>query len=68
MDFEAKLNPAASFKTPQEVVANRELSRAQKIEVFKRWKRTRRRWKSPMKKACPGLNPNCSSPSVMLYS
>ena len=38
MDFEkAKLNPAASFKSPQEVASKRELSREQKIEILQRW-------------------------------
>ena len=38
MDFEkAKLNPAAGFKSPQEVASNQELSRAQKIEILQRW-------------------------------
>ena len=38
MDFEkAKLNPAAGFKSPQEVVSNQELSRGQKIEILQRW-------------------------------
>ena len=38
MDFEkAKLNPAASFKSPQEVVSNQELSREQKIDILQRW-------------------------------
>ena len=38
MDFaKAKLNPAAVFKSPQEVVSNQELSREQKIEILRRW-------------------------------
>ena len=38
MDFEkAKLNPAAGFKSPQEVASNQELSRGQKIEILQRW-------------------------------
>ena len=38
MDFEkAKLNPAAVFKSPQEVVSSQELSRQQKIEILRRW-------------------------------
>ena len=39
MDFEkAKLNPAAVFKSPQEVFSSQELSLEQKIEIL------RRRW------------------------
>jgi hypothetical protein len=42
MDFEkAKLNPAAVFKSPQEVVSIQELSREQKIEILQQWNRTR---------------------------
>jgi len=38
MDFEkAKLNPAAVFKSPQEVVSSQELSREQKIEILRQW-------------------------------
>jgi len=38
MDIEkAKFNPAAKFKTPQEVVSCQELSREQKIEILQRW-------------------------------
>ena len=52
MDFnKAKLNPAAVFKSPQEVVSSQELSREQKIEIFGNGNRRRRRWKSQTKKA-----------------
>ena len=38
MDFDkAKLNPAAVFKSPQEVVSSQELSRKQKFEILRRW-------------------------------
>jgi len=38
MDIEkAKFNPAAGFKSPQEVAASQELSREQKIEILQRW-------------------------------
>jgi hypothetical protein len=38
MDLEkAKLNPAAVFKTPQEIVSSQELSREQKLEILRRW-------------------------------
>lgn len=38
MDIEkAKFNPAAKFKTPQEVASCLELSREQKIEILQRW-------------------------------
>jgi hypothetical protein len=43
MDLEkAKLNPAASFKSPQEVVSSQELSREQKIEILQRWEQDAR--------------------------
>ena len=38
MDLEkAKLNPAAVYKTPQEIVSSQELSREQKLEILRRW-------------------------------
>ena len=38
MDLEkAKLNPAAVFKTPQEIVSSQELSRERKLEILRRW-------------------------------
>ena len=47
MDLEkAKLNPAAVFKSPQEVVSSQELSREQKIESFANENRRRYRWGS----------------------
>ncbi len=33
----ALLNPAAIFKTPQQVIDTKDLSRDQKIEVLRRW-------------------------------
>jgi hypothetical protein len=33
----ALLNPAAVFKTPQQVIDTNDLSRNQKIEVLRRW-------------------------------
>ena len=33
----ALLDPGLVFKTPGEVVANNELTRAQKIEILRRW-------------------------------
>jgi hypothetical protein len=33
----AKLNPAAVFKSPQEVVSSQKLSGEQKIEILRRW-------------------------------
>ena len=33
----ALLDPGLVFKTPGEVLANNELSRAQKIEILRRW-------------------------------
>jgi hypothetical protein len=38
IDFEkALLDPGLVFKTPQELLANNELSREQKIEILRRW-------------------------------
>jgi hypothetical protein len=43
MDFEkAKLNPAAVFKSPQEVVSSQQLSREQQIEILRRWEQDAR--------------------------
>ena len=43
MDFEkAKLNPAAVFKSPQEIVSIQELSREQKIEILQQWEQDAR--------------------------
>ncbi len=43
MDFEkAKLNPAAVFKTPREIVSSQELSREQKIEILRQWEQDAR--------------------------
>jgi hypothetical protein len=33
----ALLDPGSVFKTPQELLANNELSREQKIEILRRW-------------------------------
>jgi hypothetical protein len=55
MDFEkAKLNPAASFKSPQDVVSNKELSRAQKIEILKRWEEDARAIEVAEEEGMPG--------------
>ena len=52
MDFEkAKLNPAAVFKTPREIVSSQELSREQKIEILRRWEQDAMSMESQMKKA-----------------
>lgn len=34
---EALLNPAAAFKSPEEIIRAAELSREQKIELLRRW-------------------------------
>ena len=55
MDFEkAKLNPAASFKSPQDVVSNQELSRDQKIEILKRWEEDARAIEVAEEEGMPG--------------
>jgi hypothetical protein len=33
----ALLDPGAVFKTPQELLANNDVSREQKIEILRRW-------------------------------
>ena len=54
MDFEkAKLNPAAVFKSPQEVVSSQELSREQKIEILGRWEQDARLMEVAEKHARP---------------
>ena len=38
IDFKtALLNPSAVFKSPEEVISNSDLTRAQKVEILQRW-------------------------------
>ncbi|HEX5607183.1 MAG TPA: hypothetical protein VFY96_11740 [Candidatus Binatia bacterium] len=55
MDFEkAKLNPAAVFKSPQEVVSIQELSREQKIEILQQWEQDARLMEVAEEESMPG--------------
>jgi hypothetical protein len=55
MDFEkAKLNPAAVFKSPQEVVSSQELSRDQKIEILQQWEQDARLMEVAEEENMPG--------------
>jgi len=63
MDFEkAKLNPAASFKSPQEVVSNRELSREQKIDILQRWEQDATALEVAEEEGMPGPQPKLLQP------
>src|SRR4029077_20857187 len=55
MDFEkAKLNPAAVFKGPEEVVSSQELVREQKIEILRRWEQDARLMEVADEESMPG--------------
>jgi hypothetical protein len=63
MDFEkAKLNPAAIFKSPQEVVSRQELSREQKIEILRRWEQDARLMEVAEEESMPGPQPKLLQP------
>jgi hypothetical protein len=63
MDFEkAKLNPAAVFKSPQEIVSNQELSREQKIEILKQWEQDARLMDVAEEENMPGPQPKLLQP------
>ena len=63
MDFEkAKLNPAAVFKSPQEVSSSQELSREQKIEVLRQWEQDARLMEVAEEESMPGPQPNLLQP------
>jgi len=63
MDFEkAKLNPAASFKSPQEVVSNQELSHEQKIDILQRWEEDARALEVAEEEGMPGPQPKLLQP------
>ena len=63
MDFEkAKLNPAAVFKNPQEVVSTQELSRQQKIEILQRWEEDARSMEVADEESMPGPQPKLLQP------
>ena len=63
MDFEkAKLNPAAVFKSPQEVVSNQELSREQKIEILQQWEQDATAMEVADEESMPGPQPKLLQP------
>jgi hypothetical protein len=63
MDLEkAKLNPAASFKSPQEVVSSQELSREQKIEILQRWEQDARLMEVAEEESMSGSQPKLLQP------
>ena len=63
MDFEkAKLNPAAIFKTPQDVVSSQDLSRTQKIEILERWEHDAVTMEVAEEEGMPGPQPKLLQP------
>ena len=55
MDFEkAKLDPAAVFKSPQEVVSSEQFSREQKIEILQQWEQEARSMEVAEEENMPG--------------
>ena len=63
MDLEkAKVNPAAGFKSPQEVVSSQTLSREQKIEILRRWEQDARLMEVAEEENMPGPQPKLLQP------
>lgn len=63
MDFEkAKLNPAADFKSPQDVASNQQLSRDQKIEILQRWEQDAIAMEVAEEEGMPGPQPKLLQP------
>ena len=63
MDFEkAKLDPAAVFNSPQEVVSNQELSREQKIEILRQWEQDARLMEVAEEENMPDPQPKLLQP------
>ena len=63
MDFEkAKLNPAADFKSPQDVASNQQLSRDQKIEILQRWEQGAIAMEVAEEEGMPGPQPKLLQP------
>jgi len=63
MDYEkAKLNPAAVFKRPQEVVSSQELSREQKIEILRQWEQDARLMEVAEEESMPDPEPKLLQP------
>ena len=63
MDYEkAKLNPAAVFKNPQEIVSSGELSRDQKIEILQQWEQDARLMEVAEEESMSGGQPKLLQP------
>ena len=63
MDLEkAKLNPAAVFKSPQEVVSSQEWSREQKLEILRRWEQDAMSMEVAEEEGMPGPQPKLLQP------
>ena len=63
MDYEkAKLNPAAVFKTPQEVVSSQELLRDQKIQILQQWEQDARLMEVAEEESMSGPQPKLLQP------
>ena len=63
MDLEkAKLNPAAVYKTPQEIVSSQELSRKQKLEILRRWEQDAMSMEVAEEEGMPGSQPKLLQP------
>jgi hypothetical protein len=53
----ALLDPGLVFKTPQELLANNELSRQQKIEILRRWEYDARQLQVAKEESMEGPQP-----------
>ena len=63
MDYEkARLNPAAVFKTPQEVVSSQELLRDQKIQILQQWEQDARLMEVAEEESMSGPQPKLLQP------
>jgi len=63
MDFnKAKLNPAAVFKSPQEVVSSQELLREQKIEILRQWEQEATSMEAADEESMTGPQPKLLQP------
>src|SRR5262249_18283793 len=63
MDFaKVKLDPAAVFKSLQEVVSSQELSREQKIEILRRWEQDARLMEVADEESMAGPQPKLLQP------
>ena len=58
----ALTDPSASFKKPQDVVENKDLSREQKIEILRRWEYDARNLQVADEE---GMSPDIPQPSLL---